>query len=87
MPDFWVLDPTIKSYRRRQCRVAGGGLFVALTAWPRQMARLQSSTGELLSPVESGLSVECGVYHAGVVYIISNNPTVDSTKATAIMRL
>jgi len=83
MPDFWVLDLTIKSYRRRQCRVAGGGLFVALTAWPRQMARLKSSTGELLSPVESGLSVEC----AGVVYIISNNPTVDSTKATAIMRL
>jgi len=31
-----------------QCRVASGGHCIAPTAWPQRMARLQSSTGELL---------------------------------------
>jgi len=31
-----------------QCRIADRGHCIAPTAWPRRMARLQSSTGELL---------------------------------------
>jgi len=39
---------TIHQHHHYQCRVADGGRCVAPTAWPRRMACLQSSTGELL---------------------------------------
>jgi len=43
----WILHKSNKE-AYHQCGVADGGRCVAPTAWPRRVARLQSSAGELL---------------------------------------
>ena len=45
---YLIVIKFVASHHRHQCRVAGGDRCVAPTAWPRRMARLLSSTGELL---------------------------------------
>ena len=65
----------ISPHHHHQCHTASGGCCVAPTAWPWQMVRLLSSTGELLESIWSinrawGLPGRCFQLWSGAGFIL-----------------